>query len=110
MAASEKLLVVVRKALAREKGVAEIKMFGGVCFMLRGHMLCGVESARFMVRVGPESDAKALALPGTSPMDFTGRPLKGYVYVKGEGALKPVLTLARAFNATLPPKTKKAQR
>jgi hypothetical protein len=105
MSASEQLLAVVRRALHDARGVTEVKMFGGVCFMLRGHMLCGVEASRFMVRVGPENEARALRLAGASPMDFTGRPLKGFVYVEAGRRLTPFLTLAQAYVATLPSRT-----
>lgn len=104
MAASERLLQQVRTALAAERGVTEVKMFGGVCFMFRGHMLCGVESDRFMLRVGPEHEAKALSLAGASPMDFTGRPLKGFVYVEAGRRLAPFLALALSYVSALPAK------
>jgi len=56
-------------------------MFGGLCFMLNGNMCMGVEKDRLMVRVGPDGYEEAIAQPGASEMDFTGRPLKGMVYV-----------------------------
>lgn len=102
MSAAPELLEVVRKALRGKKGVTEVNMFGGVCFMLRGHMLCGVETTRFMVRVGAQNEARALTLAGASPMDFTGRPLKGFVYVERGRRLAPFLTLAQSYVATLP--------
>ncbi|MBL8913872.1 MAG: TfoX/Sxy family protein [Archangium sp.] len=106
MAASAKLLAQVRTGLAKSAGVTEVKMFGGVCFMLRGHMLCGVETERFMFRVGPANEAKALSLAGASPMDFTGRPLRGFVYVEAGRRLAPFLTLALNYVSALPAKKK----
>lgn len=115
MAASAELVARVRKALSKRRGVEERNMFGGVCFMLRGHMVCGVERARFMVRVGPQFEARALAMPGASPMDFTGRPLKGFVYVDAARPLAPFLAWAEKYVATLPERAsarpkKRAQR
>ena len=54
MAYDEKLAARIRKLLARHKAVREIKMFGGLCFMLRGNMCCGVDKTNLMVRVGPK--------------------------------------------------------
>jgi len=71
----------MRKALAGRRALAEKRMFGGVCFLLKGNMLCGVGDGRFMFRVGREQDAAALARPGAKPMDFTGRAMKGFVWV-----------------------------
>lgn len=83
-------------------------MFGGHCWMLNGNMLCGVEGSRFMFRVGKELEGKALALPGASPMDFTGRPMRGFVWVQAphaEGkALDEWIDLAAVFVEALPPK------
>jgi TfoX/Sxy family transcriptional regulator of competence genes len=81
----EKLVARVREVLAGRKDVAERKMFGGLTFMVRGNMACGVEGDRLMVRVGPAKHAEALGLPHARPMDFTGRPMKGFVFVEGSG-------------------------
>ncbi len=85
MADDEALARRVRRALADHPTVIEKKMFGGVAFMLAGHMCCGVVNDDLMVRVGPEKFDEALARPHARPMDFTGRPLKGMVYVGPEG-------------------------
>ena len=66
----------MRAALWRRTGITEKKMFGGYCWMLNGNMLCGVEIGRFMLRVGKVLEAEALARPGASPMDITGRPMR----------------------------------
>lgn len=75
----------VRRILSRRRDVVEKKMFGGLCFMVNGGMCCGLTSAAFMVRVGPDRYDEALAQPHARPMDFTGRPLAGMVYVDAKG-------------------------
>jgi TfoX/Sxy family transcriptional regulator of competence genes len=94
MTYDEKLAVRVRKALAVGNDVVEKKMFGGLCFMVDGAMCCGLTKSDFMVRVGPDQYEAALAEPHARPMDFTGRPLKGMVYVAPEG-LRTEAALAR---------------
>jgi TfoX/Sxy family transcriptional regulator of competence genes len=71
----------MREALRGRAGIVEKKMFGGYCWMQDGHMICGVEVGRFMFRVGAAQESEALALPRASPMDITGRPMKGFVWV-----------------------------
>ncbi len=85
MAYDEQLADRVRRLLARHNGLTERKMFGGLCFMLHGNMCCGVVRGHLVVRVGPERYAAALAEPHARSMDFTGRPLKGFVYVGPDG-------------------------
>jgi TfoX N-terminal domain len=84
-------------------------MFGGVCFTVGGNMCCGVTGSDLMVRVGPDQHPAALARPHARPMDFTGRPLRGFVFVgpKGTARLSQVaawIELVLTFTATLPPK------
>ncbi|HVL87098.1 MAG TPA: TfoX/Sxy family protein [Candidatus Thermoplasmatota archaeon] len=74
----------VRAALTG-KGAVERKMFGGLAFLVRGKMLVGVLGDDLVVRVGPEGYERALRLPHARPMDFTGRPLRGLVYVGSAG-------------------------
>jgi len=81
MAYSEELAARIRKALARRQGIAEKKMFGGITFMLRSYMCCGVVNDDLVLRLGPEQGEKALKQPHTRQCDFTGRPLKGMVMV-----------------------------
>src|ERR1700694_237113 len=81
MAYDEALADRVRGALAKRSGVTERKMFGGVCFMVRGNMCCGIVKNELMVRVGVEQHGKSLADPGVRLMDFTGRPMKGFLFV-----------------------------
>ena len=85
MAYNEALADRVRKALAGRTEVTEKRMFGGLTFMLGSSMCCGVVKDDLMVRVGPEGYEAALADPGARPMDFTGRPMRGMVYVGSDG-------------------------
>lgn len=74
--------------------LTEKQMFGGLGMMVNGHMACGIIGYNLMVRVGPDAHEECVALPHTGPMDFTGRPMTGYVYVYPEG-----LTTARELKA-----------
>lgn len=94
----------VRQCLHRE-GVAveEMKMMGGLCFIVDGKMCLGVESRRLMVRLDPGVYESALQRPGCTPMDFTGRPMKGFVWVNLDAgstdrALHDWAALALEFN------------
>jgi TfoX/Sxy family transcriptional regulator of competence genes len=75
----------LREALAHRTDVVEKRMFGGIAFMLSGHMCCGVVDDTLMARVGPGQYQEALALPHAREMDFTGRPMRGFVFVDAEG-------------------------
>ena len=75
----------IRDVLAGSEGVTERRMFGGLAFMLHGNMFVGVLGSTLMARVGPEAYARALGRPHVREMDFTGRPMKGYVFVTPEG-------------------------
>jgi TfoX/Sxy family transcriptional regulator of competence genes len=81
----EKLADRIRSILSERDDVVEKKMFGGLCFMVNGAMCCGLTKSDFMVRVGADAYDEALAQPHARPMDFTGRPLKGMVYVAPTG-------------------------
>ncbi|MFN0087161.1 MAG: TfoX/Sxy family protein [Blastocatellia bacterium] len=85
MAYSEKLAGRVRRQLSDRADVAERRMFGGLAFMVRGHMCCGVVGEELMVRVGPEAYEAALRQAHAREMDFTGKPLRGMVYVAAPG-------------------------
>jgi TfoX/Sxy family transcriptional regulator of competence genes len=112
MAYDEALARRVREVIAGKRGVTERRMFGGLAFMLRGNMFVGILQGSLMARVGPANYERALASPGARPMDFTGKPMRGYVYVDAE-ALKTAAGLKRwvglcvDFAATLPAKAKK---
>jgi TfoX/Sxy family transcriptional regulator of competence genes len=81
MAYDEGLAGRIRSVLRGRDDVVEKKMFGGLTFMVAGRMACGVVHDDLMVRVGPDGHDDALTEPGTRPMDFTGRPMRGMVYV-----------------------------
>lgn len=102
----------MRLALAKRKGIEERKMFGGFCWMLNGNMLCGVEVGRYMFRVGKDLEAEALARPGTTPMDITGRPIQGFVWVRANKAdgkdLESWIELAAQYVGALAPKRRNA--
>ena len=109
MAYDERLASRIRVAVERRSGVTERKMFGGLAFMLDGHMFCGVVGEELMLRLGPEQADVALDRPHVRPMDFTGRPMAAMVFVAREGFRGPALSRwldnAAAFVGTLPPKT-----
>src|SRR5215212_8414648 len=85
MAYDESLARRVRSQLANQVDLHERKMFGGLAFMVRGNMCCGIVGDELMVRVGAAEQASALAEPHVRPMDFTGRPMAGMVYVGRAG-------------------------
>ena len=85
MAYDEGLAARVRDTFRGRQDVVEKKMFGGLTFMVAGRMACGVVHDDLMVRVGPAGHDAALAEPHARPMDFTGRPMKGMVYVGSAG-------------------------
>jgi len=115
MSYDEKTADRVRRILSTRGGFIEKKMFGGLCFMVSGSMCCGLSSTALMVRVGPDRYEKALALPHARPMDFTGRPLTGMVYVdpagyKTDAALAKWVQRGVDFVAGLPAKKSAAAR
>ena len=78
---NESLAVRIREIVKRRQGLTEKKMFGGICFLVNGNMCCGVDRNKLMVRVGPLHYEGVLAKKHVRPMDFTGRPMKGHIYV-----------------------------
>ncbi len=112
MAYDEQLAERVRAVLDGQPGLTERKMFGGLAFMLAGNMCVGVEHDRLMVRLGPDLHEEALTRPHAAPMDFTGRPMKGFVFVapggiSTPGELREWVDLALRFCRTLPAKKAK---
>jgi hypothetical protein len=75
----------IRSVVGDDPGISERKMFGGLAFMLHGHMVCGIIGDELMARVGPDAYPEALALPFAREMDITGRPMKGFVIVGTDG-------------------------
>jgi TfoX/Sxy family transcriptional regulator of competence genes len=87
-------------------GITSKKMFGGLAFLRDGKMFCGIAGDDLMLRLGPEGADEALSRRHVREMDFTGRPLTGYVYLAREawtepGALEPWIDRAERFVATL---------
>ncbi|GAB3676525.1 TfoX/Sxy family protein [Salinisphaera aquimarina] len=100
-------------AAADVQDISERAMFGGLVFMVGGHMACGIVADDLMVRVGPDQYAEALARPHARAMDFTGRPLRGFVFVAPPGFeadtdLMHWLETSLCFVASLPPRAGKA--
>ena len=84
MAYDEGLAAMMRDDLAEQPGITEKKMFGGLCFLMNGNMVCGVHSGGGMFRVGKVREAEARAIPGASELTFTGRPMGGMIEVDDE--------------------------
>lgn len=115
MAYDKTLAERVRKILATHNRVTEKKMFGGLAFLLGGRMCCGVLNDDLVVRVGSECHAAALSRPHARPMDFTGRPLTGFVYVgsrgvKTDAALSRWVQEAARYALSLPERSSRAKR
>jgi TfoX/Sxy family transcriptional regulator of competence genes len=85
MAFDEGLAQRIREILATGHGVSERRMFGGIAFLLNGNMAVGVVGENLMVRVGPDRYETLVVEPSARAMDFTGRPMKGFVFVASEG-------------------------
>jgi TfoX/Sxy family transcriptional regulator of competence genes len=103
-----KLAARVRTLLTDRTDVTERQMFGELTFMVAGHMCCGVNGDELIVRLDPEHEDEALARPQARPMDFTGRPMPGFVTVQREGLkgaqLNQWVREAVARAESLPPK------
>ncbi len=109
MAYDEGLAQRIRELLEERDDVREKKMFGGLAFLLSGNMCCGVVGDELMVRVGPDAYPRALERPHAREMDFTGRPMRGMVYVGVGGVaedadLRGWVESGTAFASSLPPK------
>jgi len=99
----------VRSILSGQLDVIEKKMMGGLIFMVRGNMCCGVSASALMVRVGQEAYEHTLAQPHVRPLEFAGRRPKGFVLVDPEGyrtsaALKKWIKQSLNFVLALPAK------
>lgn len=119
MAYDETLGGRVRRLLAEEPGIVERKMFGGLCFTVSGRMCCGVLGRDLVLRLSPERGEAALRRPHTRPMDFTGRPMRGFLYVAPAGtrdgrALRKWVAegveFARTIAAAGPPRRRRPRR
>jgi len=109
MAFDEGLAERLREQLEDRPDVVEKKMFGGLCFMVAKHMCCGIVKDTLMARVGPDNYETCLARDHAREMDFTGKALKGMIYVAPEGFesdedLSEWVALCIGFVELLPPK------
>lgn len=109
MAYDEGVAQRVRELVQPLSGISERKMFGGIAFMAHGHMFVGVLGDDLMARVGPDAYANALQQRHVREMDFTGRSMKGYVYVEPPGFesdadLEHWVNTCLEFVESLPPK------
>jgi hypothetical protein len=109
MPIDQQLADSIRDSLIEVEGLSEKKMFGGLCFLINGNMACGLTGmGDLMLRVGPALE-NLLSKPHAREMDFTGRPMKGFVFVGQEGwsdenSLKEWTSHAVKFAQSLPPK------
>jgi hypothetical protein len=99
----------IERLLVTHTPVTTRRMFGGLAFLVDGHMCCGVVGSELMARVGPDAYRRALAEEHARPMDFTGRPMRGFVFVaepgiRDEEALGAWLERCVDFVRSLPPK------
>lgn len=109
MAYDEGLAQIMRDHLSHYGGIEEKKMFGGLCFMLNGNMLCGIHKGGGMFRVGKMNQAKALMVEGTSELAFTTKKMGGMLDVDDElladdYRFMQLLALALEFVGNLPSK------
>jgi TfoX/Sxy family transcriptional regulator of competence genes len=109
VAYDEQLADRVRDLLAARGEVSERKMFGGIAFMVGGNMACGVLDEDLIVRLDRDESEKALQEDGVRPFDFTGKPMKGIVYVSAERisddeGLAEWVETGADYAASLPPK------
>jgi TfoX/Sxy family transcriptional regulator of competence genes len=109
MAYDEGLAELLRGEFGDLAGVSEKKMFGGLCFLLHGNMVCGVHAGGAMFRVGKAAEGEAMAIKGASPMTFTGRKMGGMIEVDDEALSedakrKKWMEMALKYAASLPPK------
>jgi len=109
MAYDDGLAQRIRELLEEREDYSEKKMFGGLCFLLGRNMCTGVVGEELMVRVGPDTYDKCLKLKHAREMDFTGRAMKGMIYVRVEGIesdkdLAQWVQRGADFAGSLPPK------
>jgi TfoX/Sxy family transcriptional regulator of competence genes len=114
MAYDEGLAQLLRDDLAAER-IEEKKMFGGLAFLLNGHMVCGIHRGGAMFRVGKENYAAALEVPGATPMMFTGKPMVAMVDVDDDAMIDDsrrarLMGLALSMVRSLPPKVAKPKK
>lgn len=106
---NEEINTRLKSLIIKWKDITHKKMFGGVCYLLNGNMLCGVYKEFLILRLGPNLDEKLYSNPHVRPFDITGKPMKGWIMVEKNGFLKDEelkkwLTLGKDFVRTLPAK------
>ena len=106
---NEELVDLVRQTIGPRQDIAEKRMFGGVAFLLEGKMSCGVVGEDLMLRISPEDFEAGLGEAHTRPMDFTGRPMRGFLYLaracwQDRKNRKRWIDGGIAYAASLPPK------
>ncbi len=109
MARDRGLEEVIREDLAGERGLSEKAMFGGLAWLLDGHLLCAARVGGMLVRLGREGEGWALALPEIAPMVMRGRQMPGWVWagadaVADDALRRRLIAAAVAFVRTLPAK------
>jgi TfoX N-terminal domain len=109
MAYDEKLAERIRLSLKSKRGVVEKKMFGGVGFMVRGNMACGVNKQDLIVRVSEADFEDAMKQKHVRIFDTMGKPMKGWLLVapggcSSDAALRSWIDMGIAFATSLPPK------
>jgi TfoX/Sxy family transcriptional regulator of competence genes len=112
MAYDEGLADRIRQTLASSSGITEKRMFGGICFLKHSHMFVGISGNELMARVGKDAYASSLLREHVREMDFTGKPMAGYVFVSPSGLTKQSqlefwLRHCEQHASTLPPKPPK---
>jgi len=115
MAYSEKLDERITNLLKTTTGIVKKKMFGGVCYMMKDKMFCGIVKDELMVRCLDENFNILLKKPHARQMDFTGRPMKGFLFVdaagiKTDNQLRKWIDVGKEFAIKSPPKKKKAKK
>lgn len=106
---NEEIETRINQIVSKWKNTDRKKMFGGICHLLNGNMFCGVYKDFLILRLGEEPSKKALQRPSVRPFDITGKAMKGWVMVAGEGfktekQLRDWLDQAKKFVKTLPSK------
>jgi len=109
MAFDSALAERIRKRLGKRAGLTEKKMFGGLAFLMRGNMCCGVHGSELIVRLDPAESDRALKQPHTRLFDISGRPMKGWLLVGPEGVATDAdlgrwVERAAGYAGSLPPK------
>ncbi len=109
MAYSEELAERIREVIDGRPGVVERKMFGGIAWMVNGNMACGIIGEDLMVRLDRDDAEAAQTEEHVGPMEFTGRPMRGFILVEAEGIegdtdLGRWVDAGADFAESLPPK------